>query len=100
VRDRAEADLAGLADLAAPALREVVAKTPSAERRLRAERLLSRLHGPVRDPDRMRIVRAVEVVERLGTPDARELLTAWAGGAEHGLLSREAKAALARLDGR
>ena len=95
-RDRAEAELGRLADTATGALRWAV-RSDVPERRRRAERLLARLDGPVRDPARLLALRAVEVVERAGTPDARELLAAWATGAETALLTREAKAALARL---
>lgn len=95
-RDRAEAELGRMADTAAGALRWAV-RSDVPERRRRAERLLARLNGPVRDPARLLALRAVEVVERAGTPDARELLVAWAAGADTALLTRETKAALARL---
>jgi Tol biopolymer transport system component len=98
-RDRAEAELARLGDLAGPVLRQA-ARSDVPERRRRAERLLGRLDGPVRDPARLLVLRAVEVVERVGTADARQLLATWAGGAEPALLTREAKAALARLPDR
>lgn len=97
VRDAAEAELAGLAELAADALRPVAVQSASPEQRNRARRLLDRLGTVVTDPRRQRVVRAVEVIEHVGTPDARRLLTDWAAGAESALLSREARAALTRL---
>jgi WD40 repeat protein len=96
-RDAAEAELATLAELAADALRPIAERSASAEQRARARRLLDRLGTVVADPWRLRVVRAVEVVERVGTPDARRLLTDWAAGADRALLTREARAALERL---
>jgi WD40 repeat protein len=96
-RDAAEAEFARLAELAAEALRPVAERSTSAEQRARARRLLDRLGGVVTDPQRLRVVRAVEVVERVGTPDARRLLADWAAGADRALLTREARAALDRF---
>jgi WD40 repeat protein len=52
------------------------------------------------EPERRRALRAVEVLEMLGTPEARELLAALAGGAKESLLTREARSAVERLNGR
>src|SRR5581483_5218580 len=99
-RDAAEAKLAELGELAADALRPAAERSASAEQRARARQLLDRIGVVAADPRRLRAVRAVEVVERVGSADARRLLAAWAGGAEGALLTREARAALDRLDGR
>ncbi len=48
-------------------------------------------------PDMRRIVRAVELLERLGTAEAKGVLKTWAGGAPNARLTTEAKAALERL---
>jgi RNA polymerase sigma factor (sigma-70 family) len=95
-RTRATADLEALAELAEPALRRALADQPTAELRRRAERLLARLDapppaGPLRD------LRAVEALEQAGTPAARALLTKLAGGAEGAWVTRDARAAQARL---
>jgi hypothetical protein len=42
-------------------------------------------------------VRAVETLERVGTPEARAVLEHLAGGAEGALQTREARAACERL---
>lgn len=96
-RDAAEAELAGLAELAETALRPVAERSASAEQRTRARRLLDRLGSVVTDPHRLRTVRAVEAAERIGTADARRLLADWAAGAPAARLTREARAALDRL---
>jgi hypothetical protein len=48
-------------------------------------------------PDRLRAVRAVEVLERIDDCAARRLLTALAAGAPEAQLTVEAKSALERL---
>jgi hypothetical protein len=50
--------------------------------------------------EEVRMVRAVEVLERADLPEARRLLVALAGGDTGARLTREAKAALERLDRR
>ena len=69
----------------------------SAERRRRAELLLIKLAGPLTLPDRLREVRAIEVMEQIGSPEARELLQVLAKGAPGAGLTEEAKASLERL---
>jgi hypothetical protein len=46
------------------------------------------------------MLRAIEVLERIGTPGAQELLRKLAGGAAAARQTREAKAALQRLTSR
>jgi WD40 repeat protein len=46
--------------------------------------------------DRFRIIRAVEIVEGIDTPEAQALLESWAKGTTNPALASEAKAALAR----
>ena len=46
--------------------------------------------------DRLRAYRAVEVLERIGTPEARRLLSTYARGAPGALLTTAAEAALKR----
>jgi hypothetical protein len=61
------------------------------------DRLLAAATGPITDPETARGVRAVEVLERVGTPQAREVLRDLAKGAPSAWLTREARAALTRL---
>ncbi len=96
-REKASKDLEALADRAAPLLRKALAGNASAEARRRIPPLLEAAAPAA--PERRREVRAVEVLERLGTGGARELLAALAGGDKEALLTREARAALGRLAG-
>jgi hypothetical protein len=47
--------------------------------------------------ERRREVRAVEVLERIGTPEAIEVLRKLAGGVPDAVLTHESKAAIERL---
>jgi hypothetical protein len=97
VREKARHELEALGELAEPALRRAVEASPSLEMRRRAEGLLGLIerHSPA--PDKLRELRALEALERAGTSEARLALRALAGGAPGGRLTKEAKAALARL---
>jgi WD40 repeat protein len=95
VRQKATAALAKLGELAEPALRRALADRPSTELRSRAETLLEALAVPF-SPEQLRALRAVEVLEHLATPEARELLAKLGRGAPEGRLTREARAALER----
>jgi WD40 repeat protein len=104
VRNTAATELAGLGGDAAPALRKALEASPSAEVRRRLEGLLADalLAGrrPVNSPETLRALRAVHVLEQVGTANAREGLEALARGAPGARLTREAKASLDRLAGR
>jgi hypothetical protein len=63
----------------------------------RAERLLAAAEALSGSSEGLRILRAVMVLEYIGTPEAQKVLQAWSRGAEGALLTREAKASLARL---
>ena len=99
VRENAISDLECLGDLAEPALHKARQGSPSLEFRRRLEQLLEKLQGPVVSPERLDL-RGVEVLERLGSAEARRLLGELAKGADGARLTREAKANLARLERR
>ena len=65
--------------------------------RMRITRLLDSFGGKVVSADVVRRERALEVLEHMGGAEARELLEELAKGAPEAALTREAKAALARL---
>ena len=80
-------------------MRETLAATPSAEVRDRCERLLNAIQKGEPDADGRRGLRAVQVLEHAGTPEARAVLKDLAGGVP-GRLSRAAKLGLDLLDRR
>jgi WD40 repeat protein len=99
VREKATEELAALGKAAEAALREAT-KHPSLEVRRRATRLLKKITGKGVNPELIRTVRAIEVLERLGTPAARELLEGLAKQKLEPAVAREVRASLARLKAR
>jgi WD40 repeat protein len=97
VRQKASKALARLHDRARPSLEQVLRGKPTLELRQRVELLLKHLDGPVTRPEVWRGLRAVEVLEQIGTAEARQLLTALAKGLPEARLTQEAKASLKRL---
>src|SRR5262249_56085983 len=72
-RQQAERELSQLDELVEPELRKAAAESTSPEVRRRAEALLSRLDASPPPPATIQTLRAIEVLERLGTKEAREL---------------------------
>jgi RNA polymerase sigma factor (sigma-70 family) len=99
-RERAMADLAECGPVTAAALREVVAKSSSAEARRRAEGLLREMASGIIPPRELRALRAVEVLEWIASQPTRARLLELAKGAADARLTREAAAACKRLEGR
>jgi hypothetical protein len=95
-RQRASKELSKLDHLAEPALRKALSGQPSLEMRRRIQQLLERLASPPSGAQ-LRPLRAVEVLEHLGTAEARRLLEMLAQGAAEARLTQEAKASLQRL---
>ncbi|HLJ95308.1 MAG TPA: WD40 repeat domain-containing protein, partial [Gemmataceae bacterium] len=95
VRQKATAELKGLGGLAEPALRGKLVQPLSPEARQRIEQLLEQV--AVAGPEALRVLRAIEVLEHIGTPEARQLLKTLADGAPESLLTREAAASGRRL---
>jgi hypothetical protein len=93
-REKAMKELGRLGEPAAPALRQVLAGKPSLEVRRRIDDLLAALE---RQPG-LRAARAIEMLERIGTPEARHVLMSLTGGAPEARLTRLAKAAVERLE--
>jgi hypothetical protein len=63
----------------------------------RAADLLKKVEGDTVSGERLREMRALEVLEGLSTTEARKLLEALARGPADAVLTQEAKAALQRL---
>jgi WD40 repeat protein len=94
-REAAERELAALGPRVWPALRAARAKRPSAEATQRLERLLDEKRVP--SEDMLRSLRAVRVLELVGTSAARHVLKSLSSGDPDALLTQEASAALRRL---
>jgi WD40 repeat protein len=97
-RAKANAELEKLGRLAEPALRKALAGSPSAEVRTRVERLLQDLEKPT--ADELRGLRAIEVLERIGTAPARQVLSALAKGVPQATVTMAARGALDRHSAR
>jgi WD40 repeat protein len=97
-REKAMRDLAALGQFAETSLREALKKDPPLEVRNRLVELLrmSVEGGPA--PEYLQALRGVQVLELIGTPEAREVLRTVAGGAPESELTLQAKAALQRLE--
>jgi hypothetical protein len=80
-----------------PALQKVLTGQPTLEFRRRAEPMVARLIGGVLNGEQVRMVRALEVLERSGTPQAQHLLEALAKGAPGALVTRKAQESLERI---
>ncbi|HZT82619.1 MAG TPA: hypothetical protein VFA26_20485, partial [Gemmataceae bacterium] len=100
VRERATDELAQLGGAAEGALRRALEGKPSAELKQRVELLLGKLQTASTSPRRLLESRALELLERLRAPEAKELLKELAAGDADAWLTREAKAALGRLERR
>jgi RNA polymerase sigma factor (sigma-70 family) len=96
-RERASAELAKLGGAVEPALRRALERPPSAEARRRLEALLAKLEGARFTPEHRRALRAIEVLEEIGTPEAEKVLSRLAKESPVAYLAAAAKAALARL---
>jgi WD40 repeat protein len=97
VREKAAQELETVGELARPALRRTLAGRRSEEVRRRVGRLLEKLDGPVTSPEQLRGLRAIEVLEQIGTPEVRQVLHTLTNGVPEAKLTQEAKASLDRL---
>lgn len=96
VRQKATDELQRLGDAAEMALRQTLAGNPSLELRQRVEPLLKQASLGV-TPARLRVQRAIQALEWMGTPKAKQLLQMLAQGSDWPQRSREDAQALARL---
>lgn len=99
-RVKADRELERLGEVVIPLLQRALALRPTEESRTRIEKLLERILAKRTHPEMWRITRAVEVLERIGSPEARDLLNELASGAENAKMTIEAKGSVARLAAR
>ena len=78
-------------------LRKALDKEVSAEVKMRARELLERIAKNGVAPERLRSLRAIEVLERIGNNDARQMLEGLAKGDPDARLTQDARAELERL---
>jgi WD40 repeat protein len=98
-REKAGKELAALGKVAERQLKKALAGNPSAEAKRAIEQLLEKIKdqaGP--PPEQVRPLRAVELLEHMGTPEAKKLMEALAKGRAGATLTEAAKAAVARME--
>jgi len=95
-RATAAEELEKLGELAIPALEKVLVSQSPVEMIRRAQSILEKLTTGALTAEQIRIVRAVEVLEGLGTAEARQVLETLAQGAPGALTTRHAQAVLDR----
>jgi WD40 repeat protein len=99
-RCAADEEIESFGERALGALENAVRRKNSAESLRRLKELLRKARAaakPFGTAERLRAWRALEVLERIATAEAVGLLKELAGGAPDAVLTREARAALARL---
>jgi WD40 repeat protein len=96
-REAARAALEKIGGEAFAALKQAAEKSGSAEIRKTATELLGKLDAPTTRAEDLRIVRAVEAMENLRSPEGRAQLEKWSAGPAGHRLTVEAAAALARV---
>jgi hypothetical protein len=95
VRSQATAELDKLGDLIGPAAQKA-ADDASLEKRQRLEQILKKLRVRAVQGEALAALRGVEVLELMGTEEARGVLQSLAGGATGSRQTEEARAALRR----
>ena len=97
VRDKASRALKEAGPAVRAALVKALKGNPSAEKTRRLEELHGALSLKAFAPEMIRLTWALEVLERVGSPEARRVLESLARGNSSALLTAEATAALRRL---
>jgi WD40 repeat protein len=97
VRARATRELGRLDATAAPVLRKFLAGNQALEVRRRLEAVLEKLESKGLSPEQLRQVRAVTVLEQIGTPEAVRLLERLATGPAAAPLTQAARSSRERL---
>jgi WD40 repeat protein len=98
VRQAAGQQLEQLGERALPALRQALERKPTLEVRQRIDELLKSMASrAIRNGNRLRTLRAIEILERIGTAEALRVLQTMATGAKDARETEEARASLTRL---
>jgi hypothetical protein len=96
-RAAAAKKLEDLGPVVLPAIRRALRESKSAEARDRLEKLSAVLTDPTPRPETLRTLRAVAVLERIGTAEGQRVLQILAGGTDGLPETKAARSALARL---
>jgi WD40 repeat protein len=99
-REKASMELRAMNELIEPVLLKTSKNPASDEVRGRVEQLLKRVQAPNMAAFIVRSLRIVEILDRIGTPEAKQLLTEFAKGTPETWLAREASRALTRMERR
>ncbi len=97
LRENAEQEWIKLEDQAIPPLREALKGPLGVHRRRQVEWILGKLTCDSPSAETRQALWGIELLENLGTPEARQLLEKLAEGAPNAWLTLEAKASLPRL---
>lgn len=97
-RDKANNELQSLGESAEPTLKEILKSTASDEAKSRIEKMLATLSkGTAAAGDMVRTLRAVAVLQHIGTPAAAELLAKLAAGDPASRITAAARSALQQI---
>lgn len=96
-REKAARSLARAGNSVRPALVKALEANPSPEKKRRLEKLLEAWDAKGTPPEMVRPTRALELLERLGTPEARKVLEELAQGHPDARLTEDARATLKRM---
>jgi RNA polymerase sigma factor (sigma-70 family) len=96
-RKQAEKELLGLGERAQQALQTALQAKPPLDVTRRIEGMLEKIAAQMMPREQVRMLRALEVLERIRTPEAKQLLARLAGGAADSVITRDARDALRRL---
>jgi WD40 repeat protein len=95
VREKATRELAKMGQIVEPALRRTLEGNPSPEVRRRVEGILSKMEEkPLDSPQVQRLLRTVNLLQSVGTPEARQVLELRAKGGHGPVITGRAREAL------
>ena len=98
VRERATAELMKLREVAAVALKNAREETASLEVKKRIDKILNSEATPlVTRSDERRLLRVIQILEQIGTPDAQQLLDLLSREIASAKVKREAQQAITRM---
>jgi len=97
VREKTTKELEKLGDEAEPMMRTGLRESRSLELRRRLENLLQKLNRPITSPTQLQALRALEVLEHVGTAEAKQVLKSLSAGWAAARLTKQARESLRRL---